>query len=94
MENEAPKLVGDFSTPDVFADEAVLFDRVGDTIRITFSAIRTSSPVVGSEKAFVSIGTLIMPVGGAQRLSALLHGFLEQQGLSPSEAVRGGETAQ
>jgi hypothetical protein len=94
MENNAPPLVGDWATPDFFADEAVLFDFVEGTVRITFSVARTETPVAGSQVGLVSIGRLIMPIAGAQRLSAALHGYLSQRGLDPSQAIRGGETAQ
>jgi hypothetical protein len=90
MENTAPTLVGGFGTPDFFADEAVTFERVNDTIRITFSVARMENPTIGSETALVAIGRLVMPIASAQRLSLGLHDYLVKQGLDPS-ALFGGE---
>lgn len=86
--------VGDFSTPDFFADEAILFDLVNGTVRVTFAVARNETPVVGSNAALVAIGRLVMTVPGAQRLSLALHDYLVKHDLDPSAAVRGEETAQ
>lgn len=94
MANEGPPLVGDFSTPDFFADEAILFDLVNDTVRITFATARNETPVAGSGAGLVATGRLIMPVGAAQRLSLGLHDYLVKRGHDPSAAVRGEETPQ
>jgi hypothetical protein len=94
MENEGPMLVGDFSTPDFFADEAILFDLVNDTVRITFAVARNETPVAGSKGGLVATGRLIMPTGAAQRLSLGLHDYLVKRGLDPSAAARGAETPQ
>lgn len=89
MANEGPQIVGDFATPDVFADEATTFDLVNGTVRITFASARPASPVAGSEVALVAIGRLIMPVEGMQRLSVGLHDYLAKRGLDPSASFRG-----
>lgn len=94
MANEGPQLIGDFSVPDVFADEGVTFNLVNGTVRITFASARAESPVAGSKMALVAIGRLIMPVEAAQRLSLGLHDYLVKMGLDPTAAVRGDETAQ
>lgn len=94
MANDAPQLVGDFSTPDFFADEAILFDLVSGTVRVTFATARPPSPVPGQGQALVATGRLIMPVGSAQRLVLALHDYLVKNGLDPSASVRGEETAQ
>ena len=86
--------VGDFSTPDFFADEAILFDLVNGTARVTFAVAKNETPVAGSKSALVAIGRLIMPVASMQRLSLGLHDYLVKQGLDPSASVRGEETAQ
>jgi hypothetical protein len=93
MENDVA-LVGDFSTPDFFADESILFDLVNGTVRVTFAVARPPTPVAGQGQSLVAIGRLIMPVGGAQRLSLALHDYLVKNGLDPSASVRGEETAQ
>lgn len=78
--------------PDVFADAAASFSLIGGVVRITFTAVRPIE--VPGSNVHVVIGQLAMPLEGAQALSVGLHGFLEQQGLSPSQAVRGSETSQ
>lgn len=93
MENEGPKLVGDFGVPDVFADEAILFDLLNDTVRITFAIARPETQFAGAERSLVAIGRLVLPIGSAQRLSAGLHDYLSKQGLDPSASIRGGEAA-
>jgi hypothetical protein len=87
-------LVGGFDTPDVFADEAILFDLVNGTVRITFAVARNETPVVGSQPALVAVGRLVMTVAGAQRLSLGLHDFLTKHGCDPSASLRGEETPQ
>jgi hypothetical protein len=87
-------LVGDFSTPDVFADEAILFDLVNGTVRITFAVARNETPNAGSAQALVAMGRLVMPVASVQRLSLGLHDYLTKHGLDPTASVRGEETAQ
>ena len=87
MENEAPQMIGGFSTPEVFADEAITFDRVNDTIRITFAVARPESHVAGSAKGLVAVGTLVMPVGSSQRLALGLFDYLKKQGLDPTSLV-------
>jgi hypothetical protein len=94
MANDEVRLVGDFSTPDFFADEAILFDLVNDTVRITFAVARNETPVVGSGGGLVATGRLIMPVGAAQRLSLGLHDYLNKHGLDPSAAARGVHSSQ
>lgn len=91
MANEPPPIVGDFSLPDVFADESIAFDLINGTIRITFATARPETPVPGSVVGLVAIGRLVMPVESAQRLSLGLHNYLVQHGLDPSVSVRGGE---
>ncbi|MFC7498651.1 hypothetical protein ACFQRC_05390 [Enterovirga sp. GCM10030262] len=87
-------IIGDFSIPDVFADDAITFDLVNQTIRITFATVRPESPVVGMKEALVATGRLIMPIAGAQRLSLVLHDYLMKRGLDPSASIRDGETPQ
>lgn len=94
MAKEGPQFVGDFSTPDIFADDAILFDLSGGMVRITFANIRNESPAAGAKQAFVAIGRLVMPPAAAQRLALGLHDHLVKVGLDPSAAVRGEETAQ
>lgn len=92
--NDRPALIGDFSTPDVFADDALTFERTNDTIRITFGVARMESPMVGTETALVAVGRLILPVSSAQRLSLGLHDYLVNQGLDPTSLFGEGVTAQ
>ena len=94
MGNAGPKFVGGFSTPDVFADDAMTFERVNDTIRITFGVSRMEKAQAPSDVALVAIGRLILPVASAQRLSLGLHDYLVKQGLDPTALFGEAETAQ
>lgn len=86
-------LVGDFSTPDFFADESILFDLVNGTVRITFAVARNETPMAGTRQALVAIGRLVMGVEGAQRLALGLFDYLKQQGHDPRAMVGSGEMA-
>ena len=88
------KVIGDASVPAVFADEALLFNNINGTVRITLGSIKPETPVMGAEVVYVAIGRLVMTIAGAQRLSLALHDFLVNQGLDPSTAFRGDQTAQ
>ncbi len=92
-ENTGP-IVGDFSTPDVFADEAIHFDLGNGLVRITFATVRSEVPRAGARQALVATERLIIPAASAQRLALGLHNFLVKVGLDPSAAVRGEQTAQ
>ena len=87
-------IVGDFSVPDFFADEATMFDLVNGTVRIAFAVVKPEKPVPPSEQALVVTGRLILPIASAQRLSLALHDYLMKHGLDPSASVRGDETPQ
>jgi hypothetical protein len=96
MANEAggiPAVSNPFA-PDVFADDAVGFEIINDTVRISFGVVKMADPVPPCENQMVVIGRLVLPVGGAQRLAVALHSALTQKGFDPSATVRGGETAQ
>ena len=95
MANETgglPVLANPFAL-DVFADEAISFDNVFGTIRITFAAAKPIEPAPPSDSQFVTVGRLIMTVPGAQRLALSLYDYLKKHGLDPSEVVSEGQTA-
>ena len=77
--------------PDVFADEAVGFELINGTVRISFGVVKMAEPVPPSDNQLVVIGRLILPVESAERMLTTLHGLLEQQGRNPSATARGGE---
>ncbi len=66
-EKQGPVLIGDFSTPDLFADEATYFNLINGTVRITLSVARSEQPVEGSTVGLVAIGRLVMTVQDTPR---------------------------
>lgn len=80
--------------PDIFADEALSFDNINGTIRVTFGVIKPQQPVPPSPHQFATVARLVMTVPGAQRLSLALYNYLESQGLDPTALVQGDKTAQ
>jgi len=96
MANEFDGLPASFgaSIPDVFADEAVGFEVINGTVRITFGTVGRGEPVPPSEPKMQIIGRLIIPTGGAQRFCLGLYDFLKKQDLDPAQAVLDGGTTQ
>jgi len=92
MGNEGNGLTMQFGAPvpDVFADDAVMFDMVNGTIRITFGVMTATEPTPPSPVAMAVIGRLILPANAAQRLCLGLYDYLKKIGLDPSEIVSGG----
>jgi hypothetical protein len=79
---------------DVFADEAMVFDVINGTVRITFGVCREAEPGIGGGRVFSTVGRLVMPAGGAQKLALGLYDFLKKAGLDPSALASEGQTAQ
>ena len=96
MAYEAGGMAATFGVPvpDVFADEAVVFDMANGTLRITFAVISSVEPAAPSEAAMASIGRLIMPIQSAQRLCLGLYDYLKSRGLDPQTLISEGATAQ
>jgi len=82
------------TVPDVFADDAVGFEVINGTVRITLGSVGRSEPIPPSDPVMAVIVRLVLPIESAQRLSLGLYDFLQKQGLDPSQIVSGGETAQ
>jgi hypothetical protein len=78
-------------SPDVFADEAVGFENINGTFRITFGAIKMADPVPPSSNQMVVVGRLILPIRGAQTLALGLFDYLKQQGHDPTTLLSGGQ---
>jgi hypothetical protein len=76
---------------DIFADEAIAFDLVNDTVRITLATMKMAEPAAPSPMQFVANGRVIMTVPGAQRLALALFDYLKKQGLDPAQVVGGGD---
>jgi hypothetical protein len=76
---------------DIFADEAIAFDLVSGTVRITLASMKMAEPAAPSPMQFVATGRVVMTVPGAQRLALALFDYLKKQGLDPAEVVGGGE---
>jgi hypothetical protein len=78
--------------PDFFADEAVGFDMLNGTLRITFGVVVPTEPAAPSPVAMANIGRLILPIESAQRLAVSLHDYLVQRGLNPSAVAGASES--
>ncbi|WP_326525833.1 hypothetical protein [Sphingomonas sp.] len=76
---------------DVFTDEAIAFDYVNGTIRITLATLKMAEPAAPSPMHFVANARVVMTVPGAQRLAIALFDYLKKNGLDPAEVVGGGE---
>ncbi len=94
MSDSNGPIVGDFTTPDLFADEAIFFDLGNGLVRITLATVRSETPRAGARQALVATRRLILPAASAQRFALGLHDYLVKVGLNPSAAVRGEQTAQ
>ncbi|SOB86669.1 hypothetical protein SAMN06297144_1777 [Sphingomonas guangdongensis] len=78
---------------DIFADEAIAFDVVNGTVRITLATMKMAEAAAPSPMHFVANGRVIMTVPGAQRLALALFDYLKKQGLDPATVVGGGDDA-
>ncbi len=76
---------------DVFADDAIAFDTVSGTVRITLGTLKMAEPAAPSPMHYVATSRLVMTVPGAQRLAIALFDYLKKNGLDPAEVVGGGE---
>lgn len=77
--------------PDIFADDAIAFDHQPGTVRISLATLKMAEPAAPSPIQYVTVGRLVMPVTGAQRLAIALFDYLKKQGLDPAEIVGGGD---
>ena len=73
--------------PDVLADEALGFELVNGTVRITFASAKMAEGAPPSPVQWVVLGRLVMGPDSAHRLAVGLFDYLKTQGI-------GGETAQ
>ncbi|MBL0117346.1 MAG: hypothetical protein IPP45_19410 [Sphingomonadales bacterium] len=81
------------SPGDVFADEAMSFEIVNATVRITFVVCRNSEPSPPCDKEFTIIGRLVMPLESAQKFSLGLYDFSQGRGgHDPSQLISEGQT--
>ena len=76
---------------DIFADEAIAFDAVNGTIRITLATMKMAQPAAPSPMQYVAINRVVMTLPGAQRLAIALFDYLKKNGFDPAEVVGGGE---
>ena len=70
---------------DIFADEALDFDIVNNTLRIRFGVARPDQPTMPAKQQLVHIGRLIMPIESAQRMIVGLSQMLRNSGFDPDE---------
>ena len=80
-------------TPDIFADDAIAFDHIAGTIRITLGTLKMAEPAAPSPMQYVAGHRLVMTVPGAQRLAIALFDYLKKNGLDATEVLGGTEDA-
>ena len=93
-EPQAPQLIDNASAPEVFAAFCTGFASFGPNITLTFEAPRvdhSTDPGLVSRHVVLRV---TIPQAGAQGLVVGLNAYLEEHGLSPSQAVSGGQTSQ
>lgn len=87
-------IVANSFAPDVLADEALGFELINGTIRITFAVVKMSDGAPPSDVELQVIGRLVMGIGPAQRLAEGLFDYMKQRNLTVDDAAAGGETPQ
>jgi len=87
-------VLGNPLAPDIFADEAIAFDHINGTIRITLATVKPSEPTPPSPMQFVTTSRIVMTVPGAQRLCLALYDYLKKQGMDPAALAQGGQVVQ
>jgi hypothetical protein len=70
-------LIDNPTAPNLFADEAVGFFVVNNTMRITFAAARVDHTTNPGTQSRVVTGRLVMPIAAAENLHSLLSTLLE-----------------
>lgn len=79
---DLPILYNPFAA-DFLADEAVRFERVNDTVRISFASARYCDDVGPGGLQLVVTDRLIVPASAARALAIGLYNFLDQHGAGP-----------
>jgi len=87
---DVPAVANHFSG-DVFADEAVGFENLNGTIRITFAVAKMIDPIPPSGLQMVNIGRLVIGPNGAQNLAVGLFNFLKDQGFDMNSITGSGK---
>jgi hypothetical protein len=89
MANTAGKMgvISNPHVPDIFADEALSFDLINGTVRISLASIKMVEAAAPSPNQYVTVGRLVMTVPGAQRLAIALFDYLKKNGLDPTAVV-------
>lgn len=91
MANEfsgVPVVANPFAS-DVLADEALGFEIVNGSVRITFASAKMIEGAPPSPMQLVVIGRLVMGIEPTQRLAIGLFDYLKNQGLDPASVLAG-----
>jgi hypothetical protein len=91
--NDQPTLLFNPFAPDLLADEAVRFEVVNDTIRISLASARHCDDVEPAGMQLVVIGRLALSTSGARALAINLYNFIESQAKAPQAAGAGARPA-
>ncbi len=87
-------LVDNMFAPEIFATGISGYSNINGTIAIALESARCDHARTPATFERVVVGRVVLTAAAAQGLVASLNDFLEQQGLSPSDAVVGRSTRQ
>ena len=95
MADTKPSFVDNAHAPDLFASDISGCYMTGGNVAVTLERHRVNhgSPSGGRHQRVV-VARLVLTAQAAQNMVVLLNTFLEQNGLSPSEAIKRGSTEQ
>jgi hypothetical protein len=86
--------IDDPQAPEIFVSGISGVFLTGANVAIALESVRVDHTTQPGPINRVVVGRIVLTVEAAQRLVVGLNAFLEEKGLSPSRAVKGGETAQ
>ncbi|WP_291204327.1 hypothetical protein [Hyphomonas sp.] len=77
-----PPVVENLLGLELYADTALFFAHKNGNVSIQLTSLRFDNGDKGAAK-WVTVGRLVMPIAGAQALSAGLFDYLKSHGLTP-----------
>lgn len=92
--NPPVNFIDDPHAPEIFASAITGFFHVADNIILTLESARVDHSTTPGPVNRVVVQRIVLPITAAQGLVVSLNDFLEKEGLSPSEAVKGSQTSQ
>ncbi len=80
--------------PDIFVSGIAGLYMTGGNVAVTLERHRVNHSTVEGSRQRVVVGRVVLTAAAAQNLVVVLNNFLEANGLSPSEALKAGQTSQ